>query len=371
MPTYLPSDQVGHPRASSGLVALQGVHKECMMLLVLRELDSLSEQSEISITKPAEAFRGHDWAVERFKSIKRGWTQMPGSWLSAEEKKTRADVLDSIVAFTVATWESGMKRKSSERSYARYLNLQDGFLMDLCLPLSQVLHSPTSTTPDVSLLSLLICSVFPDRMPAWMEIEKANLPGTTEAGEAGFRNASVASVRLEARDGGSESRFQLLRHRQCNAAHQIFHPPNILYIIVRLVIVVEQPSPVRDFDSNSAKADECSEPVTKAGQRAPLEQTIAATQHSDLQTLTPHVYAFQEAHCVVTTWLKDTVCRTKLEGVDIEDDILYQGHDSLQTIKVRFYDVVFRILRHDESKDVFRIQDFRSFGTNGFRESKN
>ena len=86
MPTYLPRDQAGHLRASSGLVALQGVHKEFMMLLVLRELDSLSEQSEISITKPAEAFRGHDWAVERFKGIKRRWTQMPGSLLSAEEK---------------------------------------------------------------------------------------------------------------------------------------------------------------------------------------------------------------------------------------------------------------------------------------------
>lgn len=108
------------------------------MLLVLPELDSLSlSKDEIWVTKLADAFGGHDWAEERFKNTKYGRTQMPECWLSVQEKKTRAEIFDLVVAFTVVTWESGMKRKSYKRSA-----LQDGFFIDLCL-----LESMPSTKP--------------------------------------------------------------------------------------------------------------------------------------------------------------------------------------------------------------------------------
>ena len=84
MPTYLPRNQASDPRVSPGLADLKGLHRQAKMLLVLPELGSLSEQSEIWVTKVAEAGRGHDLTMERFKDMKHGWTQMPESWLSAE-----------------------------------------------------------------------------------------------------------------------------------------------------------------------------------------------------------------------------------------------------------------------------------------------
>lgn len=85
MPTYLLRDQAGHPRASPGLADLKGLHDQARMLLVLPELDSLSEHSEIWVKKVAEAGRGDELIVERFKGKKHGWIQMPESWLSGEE----------------------------------------------------------------------------------------------------------------------------------------------------------------------------------------------------------------------------------------------------------------------------------------------
>ena len=114
MPTYLPRDQAGHPRASPGLADLKGLHCQARILLVLPELDSLSEQSEIWVTKVAEADRGHDLVVKRLESMKHGWTQMPGRWLSTEEKDTRAETFDAAVAFTRATWKNGLKGRSAE-----------------------------------------------------------------------------------------------------------------------------------------------------------------------------------------------------------------------------------------------------------------
>lgn len=107
MPTYLPRDQAGHPRASPGLADLKGLHDRARMLLVLPELDSLSGQSEIWVKKVAEAGRGDDLIVERFKGMKHGWTQMPESWLSAEEKRTRTEIFNSVAAFIKTTWENG------------------------------------------------------------------------------------------------------------------------------------------------------------------------------------------------------------------------------------------------------------------------
>lgn len=66
MPTYLPRDQAGHPRASPGLADLKGLlHDQARMLLVLPELDSLSEHGEIWVKKVAEAERGDELIVDR------------------------------------------------------------------------------------------------------------------------------------------------------------------------------------------------------------------------------------------------------------------------------------------------------------------
>lgn len=117
MPTYLPRDQAGDPRASPGLADLKGLHDQARMLLVLPELDSLSEQSEIWVKKVMEAGRGKDLIVERFKGMKHGWTQMPESWLSVGEKRTRTEVFDSVVTSTDIMWENA-KGKSTERHFA-------------------------------------------------------------------------------------------------------------------------------------------------------------------------------------------------------------------------------------------------------------
>ncbi|KAF6232124.1 hypothetical protein HO173_009718 [Letharia columbiana] len=105
MPTYLPRDQAGHPRASPGLADLKGLlHDQARMLLVLPELDSLSEHGEIWVKKVAEAGRGDELIVERFKGMKHGWIQVPESWLSGEEKRTRVEIFDSVLAFTMTAW---------------------------------------------------------------------------------------------------------------------------------------------------------------------------------------------------------------------------------------------------------------------------
>ena len=87
MPTYLPRDQIGHPRASPSLADLEKVQDQARMLVVLPELDSLSEQSELWGKKVAEAGRGDDLLVERFKGMKHGWTQDARKLVISEGEK--------------------------------------------------------------------------------------------------------------------------------------------------------------------------------------------------------------------------------------------------------------------------------------------
>lgn len=114
MPTYLPRDKASHPRASPGLapVAFEtsyggehgGLHPKARVLLVLPELDSLSEQSETWVKKVEEEGRGADLIVERYKGMKHGWTQFPETWLSEEEKRTRADSYIKTISFIESAW---------------------------------------------------------------------------------------------------------------------------------------------------------------------------------------------------------------------------------------------------------------------------
>jgi acetyl esterase/lipase len=111
-PTYLPRAEAAHPRASPGLADIKkgGHHEQTRTLLVLPELDSLAEQSEEWVKKMEESGRGQHLRVERYKGMKHGWTQMPVSWLGAEEKRTRIDVFDIARDFVKKVWETGEVR---------------------------------------------------------------------------------------------------------------------------------------------------------------------------------------------------------------------------------------------------------------------
>ena len=105
MPTYLPREQAGEPRASPGLADLKGLHQKAKILLVLPELDTLAEQCEVWVKKVEGEGRGDDLVVARYEGMKHGWTQMPVSWLNEEEKKTRAEIFERTVAFIRGIWE--------------------------------------------------------------------------------------------------------------------------------------------------------------------------------------------------------------------------------------------------------------------------
>lgn len=106
MPTYLPRELAGHPRASPGLAKIKdgGLHEKAKMLLVLPELDTLAEQSDIWIEKVAEGGRSNDLAVAKVKGVVHGWTQFPDSWLSEEHRKLKGDMFDLSRDFVAKSW---------------------------------------------------------------------------------------------------------------------------------------------------------------------------------------------------------------------------------------------------------------------------
>lgn len=105
--SYLPPEMGAHPRASPGLASMRDgdLHEKARMLLVLPELDTLNEQSEIWIRKVAQEGRSKDLRVERYKGMKHGWTQFPISWLNEEEKRTRDEIFDLTVRVVKDAWE--------------------------------------------------------------------------------------------------------------------------------------------------------------------------------------------------------------------------------------------------------------------------
>ena len=108
-PTYLPRAEAAHPRASPGLADIKdgGLHDRARLLLILPELDTLSEHSEVWVKKLQENGRGEHLRVERYKGMKHGWTQMPQSWLGPEEKKTRVESFEIARDFVKRMWETG------------------------------------------------------------------------------------------------------------------------------------------------------------------------------------------------------------------------------------------------------------------------
>lgn len=108
-PTYLSRAEAAYPRASPGLAEIKngGLHEKARMLLVLPELDTLAEQSEVWVKKVEENGRGQHLRVEKYKGMKHGWTQMPESWLGTEEKKTRVESFEIARDFVKGVWETG------------------------------------------------------------------------------------------------------------------------------------------------------------------------------------------------------------------------------------------------------------------------
>jgi acetyl esterase/lipase len=111
MPTYLPRSQAGHPRASPGLADIRdegkgGLHGKAKMLLVLPEMDTLAEQSEVWVEKVGAEGKGGDLRVERVRGVLHGWTQFPDSWLKEEDRRAKGEMFDKAREFVESAWES-------------------------------------------------------------------------------------------------------------------------------------------------------------------------------------------------------------------------------------------------------------------------
>jgi len=106
MPTYLPRHQAGLPRASPGLAEIRngGLHEKAKMLLVLPEMDTLAEQSDVWIDKVAAEGRGEDLTVEKIEGVVHGWTQFPDSWLSEEHRRLKVEVFNKSREFIAKAW---------------------------------------------------------------------------------------------------------------------------------------------------------------------------------------------------------------------------------------------------------------------------
>jgi acetyl esterase/lipase len=91
MPKYMPAWQRAHPRASPGLADIKdgGLHPKAKMLLVLPELDSLSDQSLVWTKKVEEDGRKDDLEVVPVKGVMHGWTQFPDGWQKSEDDKAK------------------------------------------------------------------------------------------------------------------------------------------------------------------------------------------------------------------------------------------------------------------------------------------
>ena len=103
-PSYCSTDMTDHRRASPGLASpAKDIHPDAKMFLVTCAKDTLYEQSEAWISKVIAEDRGDDLSVQRYNE-KHGWTQMPETWLTAEEKRTRAEVFMKAEGFLRASW---------------------------------------------------------------------------------------------------------------------------------------------------------------------------------------------------------------------------------------------------------------------------
>nr|UOP57076.1 putative thermophilic carboxylesterase est2 [Thecaphora frezii] len=108
-PTYVARHESAHPRASPGLASIDAIHPAAKIFLVLAELDSLSEQSKTWVQKIQEHAKTDDVVVEEVRGVKHGWTQMPDSWLSQEERMLKHVCFQKARAFVEWAWTGSDK----------------------------------------------------------------------------------------------------------------------------------------------------------------------------------------------------------------------------------------------------------------------
>jgi acetyl esterase/lipase len=112
MPKYLPVERRADVRASPGLRDVkEGLHPKAKILLVLPELDSLSDQSWKWVDKMSEEGRGSDLEVEHYQGEMHGWTQFPDAWIKSEQsKKNKYDSFERAAEFVGRWWYGPQQR---------------------------------------------------------------------------------------------------------------------------------------------------------------------------------------------------------------------------------------------------------------------
>lgn len=107
MPTYLPRDQITHPRASPGLADIKngGLHEKARCLLILAEQDTLSIQNEAWIQKAVDEGRGKDVSMQKYLGVPHGWTQFPDQWLDRNGLDNKYEAYNKGIEFVRSFWE--------------------------------------------------------------------------------------------------------------------------------------------------------------------------------------------------------------------------------------------------------------------------
>lgn len=115
MPKYLPVERRADVRASPGLASIKDdLHPKAKMLLVLPELDSLSDQSWKWVDRVGAEGRGEDLEVDHVKGEMHGWTQFPDSWIKSEEsRKKKYDSFQRAADFVGRWWYGAPERTAS------------------------------------------------------------------------------------------------------------------------------------------------------------------------------------------------------------------------------------------------------------------
>ena len=73
-------------------------------MLVLPELDTLAEQSEVWVEKVKREGGEADLIVERVQGVVHGWTQFPDAWLGEQDREVKAQVMEKARAFVEGWW---------------------------------------------------------------------------------------------------------------------------------------------------------------------------------------------------------------------------------------------------------------------------
>lgn len=96
-PTYLPDDSRQHLRACPGQAAIDCLHPEAKIFLVLPEFDTLAAQSEQWVQRVEHEGKGDMLEVRRCQGMRHGWTQFPDFVLAKHEKAEKIQVfLESL-----------------------------------------------------------------------------------------------------------------------------------------------------------------------------------------------------------------------------------------------------------------------------------